>query len=54
MTGWGELIALVVTGVLGLAIVAVLVGQKAQTSNVISTAGSSLSSVITAAVGPVM
>ena len=43
----------VIGGIVGLAIVAVLVSQKAQTSGVIQSAGSALSSIIGAAVGPV-
>jgi PRD1 phage membrane DNA delivery len=43
----------VVGAVIGLAIVAVLVSQKAQTSQVLQGAGSALSGVIAAAVGPV-
>jgi hypothetical protein len=38
---------------IGLAIVAVIVSQKAQTSSVIQSAGSALASVIGAAVSPV-
>lgn len=43
----------IVAGVLGLAIVSVLVSQKAQTSSVIQASGSALSNVIAAAVNPV-
>lgn len=43
----------VLGGVLTLAMVAVLVSQKAQTSTVLTGAGTALSSVIAAAVGPV-
>lgn len=43
----------IVAGVIGLAMVAVVVSQKAQTSQVLSGAGSALSSVIGAAVAPV-
>lgn len=50
----GDLIAAVIAGILGLAIVAVIVGKNAQTSGVIQAAGSSLTQVIGAAVGPVM
>ena len=41
----------VVTAIVGLAIVAVLVGSQ-NTSTIISSAGTSLSSIINAAVGP--
>jgi hypothetical protein len=43
----------VIGGIVGLAIVAVLVSQKAQTSGVIQAAGSALSGIIGAAVGPI-
>jgi hypothetical protein len=43
----------VIASIIGLAIVAVLVSQKAQTSQVLQGAGSALSKVIAAAVGPV-
>jgi hypothetical protein len=43
----------IVTGAIGLAIVAVLVSQRAQTPSVLSAAGDALSSVIGAAVSPV-
>jgi PRD1 phage membrane DNA delivery len=43
----------VIGGIVGLAIVAVLVSNRAQTSGVISSAGSALSNIIGAAVGPV-
>jgi hypothetical protein len=43
----------VIAGVIGLAVVAVIVSKNAQTSNVLQGAGSALSSVISAAVGPV-
>lgn len=49
----GPTFVAVVTGVIGLAIVAVLVGQRAQTPQVLQAGGSALSSIITAAVGPV-
>lgn len=48
-----ETIITVASGIIGVAIVAVLVGKNAQTSTVISSAGTALSSVITAAVAPV-
>lgn len=43
----------IVAGLIGLAIVAVIVSQRAQTSAVIGSAGSALSSVIGAAIAPV-
>jgi PRD1 phage membrane DNA delivery len=43
----------IVAGILGLAIVAVIVSQKANTSTVISSAGTALSGIINAAVSPV-
>lgn len=49
----GPLIVTVIGGIIGLAVVAVLMSQKAQTSSVISSAGTALSSVIGAAVAPI-
>lgn len=49
----GPGIIAIVTGIIGLAIVAVVVSQRANTSTVIGSAGSALSSVIAAAVSPV-
>lgn len=49
----GPTLITVVGGVIALAMVAVLVGQKAQTSTVLQGAGKALSSVIGAAVAPV-
>lgn len=43
----------VIAAVIGLAIVAVVVSKNAQTSTVIQSAGSALSSIIGAAVSPV-
>jgi predicted membrane protein len=43
----------VIGSIVGLAVVAVIVGSKAQTSSVISSAGTALSSIIGAAVSPV-
>lgn len=43
----------IATGIVGLAIIAVLVSNKAQTGSVISNAGKAFSSVIGAAVKPV-
>jgi hypothetical protein len=42
-----------IAGIIGLAIVAVIVSQKAQTPQVINAGGSALASVIGAAVSPV-
>lgn len=49
----GPLVVSVIAGVIGLAMVAVLVSKSANTSSVISSSGSALSSVISAAVSPV-
>lgn len=49
----GKGIIAIVTGIIGLAIAAVIVGAKAQTPAVIQAGGSALSSVIAAAVQPV-
>jgi hypothetical protein len=49
----GPGIITVIGAVIGLAVVAVLVAQKAQTPAVLQGAGSALSAVITAAVAPV-
>lgn len=43
----------ITAGVIGLAIIAVLVSKNAQTGSVLTSAGSALSSVIGAAVSPV-
>lgn len=48
-----EAITAIVAAIIGLAIVAVLVSQKAQTGSVIQAGGSALSSIISAAVSPV-
>jgi hypothetical protein len=53
MGKFGEAIVAVLTAVIGLAIVAVIVSQNAQTSNVLGAFGSSFSQIIGAAVGPV-
>jgi hypothetical protein len=53
MNSIGPNIIIVVGGIIGLAMVAVLVSQKAQTSTVLTGAGTALSSVIAAAVAPV-
>jgi hypothetical protein len=49
----GPTFVAIVAGVIGLALVAVLVGQNAKTSSVIQSGGSALSQIIGAAVGPV-
>lgn len=49
----GPLIVSVIAGVIGLALVAVIVSKNANTQNVITGAGSALSSVISAAVSPI-
>lgn len=53
MSNFGPTFITVVGGIIGLAIVAVLVAQKAQTATVVQGVGSALSNVITAAVSPV-
>lgn len=53
MNSIGPTFVTVIGGVIGLAVIAVLVGQKAQTSTVLTSAGTALSSVIGAAVSPV-
>ena len=50
----GPLFVTVLAGIIGLAALAVAVSRNAQTSNIISGAGSALSSVISAAVAPVV
>lgn len=49
----GPGVVAVISGVIGLAIVAVIVSRNAQTPSVLSSAGSALSQVIGAAVAPV-
>jgi hypothetical protein len=49
----GVLIGSALAAIIGLAIVAVLVSQNAQTGNVLTSGGTALSSVIQAAVSPV-
>lgn len=46
-------IVTVMTAIIGVAIIAVLVSQKAQTSSVISSAGNAFANDLTAAVAPV-
>jgi hypothetical protein len=53
MNNIGPAFITVIGGIIGLAIVAVLVGQKAQTSNVLQAGGTMLSGIIGAAVAPV-
>jgi hypothetical protein len=53
MNSIGPTLITVIGGVITLAMVAVIVGQNAQTSTVIQGAGTALSSVIAAAVAPV-
>jgi hypothetical protein len=48
-----EAIAAIVAGILGVAIVAVLVSKNSQTGSVLTSGGTALSSVIQAAVAPV-
>jgi hypothetical protein len=50
---FGPLVVSVIAGVIGLAVVAVIVSKQAQTPTVIQSAGSALAAVIGAAVGPV-
>lgn len=49
----GEVISLIAVGVIGLAIVAVLVAQKANTSSVISAATGGFANILGAAIAPV-
>lgn len=49
----GDQIIVILSGVIGLAIVAVLVSQKAQTGNVIAASGNAFASILGAAVAPV-
>ncbi len=53
MNSIGPTFIMVVSGIVGLAIVAVIVSRNAQTPAVLQSAGSALASVIGAAVGPV-
>jgi hypothetical protein len=53
MGGIGPAFITVVGGIVGLAIVAVLVSQKAQTPGVVQAGGTALSQIIGAAVAPV-
>ncbi len=53
MDKWLEQIIVLLTAIVGLASVAVLVSNKSQTGNVISSAGNAFSQAIGAAVAPV-
>jgi PRD1 phage membrane DNA delivery len=53
LQGAGAGIVAIVSGIIGLAIVAVIVSQNAQTGSVITSGGTALSSIIGAAVSPV-
>ena len=53
MDSIGPGIVSVIASIIGLAMIAVLVSQNAQTSSVITGAGTALSGVISAAVSPV-
>lgn len=48
-----EAIVTILTGIIGLAIVAVLVSNKAQTGSVLGAAGSAFANALSAATGPV-
>ncbi|HXT74610.1 MAG TPA: hypothetical protein VN785_12225 [Candidatus Angelobacter sp.] len=48
-----EAVVAIATAVIGIAIIAVLVGRQSQTSSVISSAGSAFSNIIRQAVAPV-
>ena len=50
---FGDSIITVLTAIIGVAIIAVLVSKQANTSSVISSAGSAFSQVLGAAVNPV-
>lgn len=53
MGNLGEGLIVIVTAIIGLAMVAVLVSRSAQTSSVIGASGSALSQIIGSAVAPV-
>jgi FtsH-binding integral membrane protein len=53
MQGIGAGLVAIVAGIIGLAIVAVVVSKNAQTGTVLTSGGSALASIITAAVSPV-
>ena len=53
MQGIGAGVVAIVAGIIGLAIVAVVVSKNANTGTVLTSGGTALSSIITAAVSPV-
>ena len=53
MSGIGAGVVAIVAGIIGLAIVAVVVSKNANTGTVLTSGGTALSSIITAAVSPV-
>jgi hypothetical protein len=53
MTSIGPAFVTVIAGIIGLAIVAVIVSRQAQTPNVLQAGGSALAQIIGAAVSPV-
>ena len=53
MNNFGAGVVTVIAGILGLAIVAVVVSQRAQTPQVLQSGGSALAAIISAAVSPV-
>jgi PRD1 phage membrane DNA delivery len=50
---FGDSIITILTAIVGLAVIAVLVGKNAQTGSVLTAGGNAFSSVIKAAVAPV-
>ena len=53
MSGIGAGVVAIVAGIIGLAIVAVVVSKNANTGTILTSGGTALSSIITAAVSPV-
>ena len=53
MNRFGEILVTIATGIIGLAIVAVIVSQRANTANVLTAGGNAFSGLIKAAVAPV-
>jgi hypothetical protein len=53
LQGAGAGIVAVISGIIGLAIVAVIVSQNAQTPTILTSGGTALSGIISAAVSPV-
>ncbi len=53
MNRWLEQIVVVLTAIVGLAMLSVLVSKNAQTGNIITTAGTAFANAIGAAVSPV-